>query len=138
MTTVTGTAKPSRPISPTQQKALEVLLVGGTDQQAAEASGVARSTVNGWRNSNAPFIDAMVSARKDMLRRTTARIHAATSLAVKALEEVAKDAKHSGRVPAARALLEFSHQAIEMEELEGRIEELEKAIEEQNKDKGMR
>ena len=125
MTTVT------KPISPKQQQALEVFLVGGTDQQAAQAAGAARSTVNGWRNSNAAFMEAMNLAQKDLRRRTTARIHAATSLAVKALEEVVKDPKHSGRVPAARALLEFSHQATEMDELEKRIEELERAIEEQ-------
>jgi hypothetical protein len=126
-----GTTEPTRSITVKQQKALEVLLVGGTDQQAAETAGVARTTVNGWKNGSATFIEALKLARDELLKRTRARIHASTTIAVKALEEVAKDVRHPARVTAARAILDFSHQAIELEELEGRIEELEKTVEEQ-------
>lgn len=48
------------------------------------------------------------------------------SLAVKALEDVAKDTRHaSARVSAARSIIELSQRAIELEELEQRIEQLE-------------
>jgi hypothetical protein len=54
-------------------------------------------------------------------------MHAARTVAVKALEEAAKDTRHPGpRVSAARAIVELSHKAIEVEELEARLEELEK------------
>jgi hypothetical protein len=109
-----------------KQHALEALLVGGSDQQAADTSGVTRITVTRWRTSDSTFIAALASARTELLKRMTARLHAATSLAVKALEEVAKDTRNpSARVTAARVILEFSQRAIELQEIEKRLEELE-------------
>jgi hypothetical protein len=112
-----------------QQKALEAILVGASDQQAADSAGVSRNTIMSWRSKLAGFSEALAAARSDLLKRMTARLHAATSLAVRALEEVAKDPRNpSARVAAARVILEFSQRALEMQELEVRMAALEQQI----------
>lgn len=121
-----------------QMKALEVLLVGGNDVQAAEAAGVSRTTISVWRNEHPTFSEKLRGARDELLKRTMARLHAATTIAVKALEDVAKDTRNaSARVTAARAIIEFSQKALELEELEVRLTALEERIAEQ-KDRGTR
>ena len=116
-------------LSAKQQKVLEALLVGGSDQQAAVAGGVSRPTVTNWRNRSESFKAALDEARRDLLRRTTARLHAATTIAVRALEDVAKDPRNPApRIAAARAIIEFSQKAIELEDLERRVNELEAEI----------
>ncbi len=121
-----------RSLSQKQLRGLEVLLVGGSDQQAAEAAGVSRSTMHRWRHDDPGFALALAAARNELLGRTTARLHAATAVAVRALEEVAKDSRFpAARVAAARAIMELSLRAIEVEELTKRIEELERRFEEE-------
>jgi tRNA A37 N6-isopentenylltransferase MiaA len=121
-------------LSAKQQRALEVLLVGGTDQQAGETAGVSRNTVAQWRTQNEAFVEALSDLRQDLLRRTVARLHAATAIAVKALEELVKDTRYPAvRVTAARAILELSRKAIEIDELEARVHELEEWFEEHKK-----
>jgi transposase-like protein len=115
-----------------QKRAIDALLVGATDQQAADAAGVARSTLGRWRSGLPEFGHALEAARKEMLQRTGSRLHAATGLAVRALEEVARNTLNpAARVAAARAILELSHKAIELEDLAKRVEELEDWFEEQ-------
>jgi len=55
---------PSPPtITPRQQQALQALLTGATDTEAAD---VARETVNRWRHRDANFIAALNEARQDL------------------------------------------------------------------------
>ena len=91
-----------------QQHAIEVLLIGGSDQQAADKAGVSRSTVTKWRNNReSAFAEALAKAREDMRRRQGARLQAAGALAVRALEEGVKDTRSpSARIAAARAILD--------------------------------
>jgi len=114
-----------------QQKALEAILVGASDQQAADSAGVSRNTIMSWRSKLVGFSEALAAARSDLLKRTAARVHAATSVAARTLEDVAKDSRYpSARVAAARAIFEISHKFILTDELERRVEELERDIEE--------
>jgi len=58
---------PSPPtITPRQQQALQVLLTGATDTEAAEIANVTRETVNRWRHRDANFIAALNEARQDL------------------------------------------------------------------------
>jgi hypothetical protein len=58
---------PSPPtITPRQQQALQALLTGATDTEAAEAANVTRETVNRWRHRDANFIAALNEARHDL------------------------------------------------------------------------
>ena len=124
--------KAAKKLTLKQQRILEVLLVGGTDEQAAQTAAVHKNTVYQLRHNHPAFVEAMAAARGELIKRTTARLHAATTIAVKALEEVARDTKSpSARVAAARAIIEFSQKAIEMEDLAERMERLEEALEAQ-------
>jgi hypothetical protein len=52
-----------RELSIEQQNAVDLLIVGQTDQQTADAVGVTRQTVNGWRNGN-PWFQAELNRRR--------------------------------------------------------------------------
>ena len=115
-----GAARRRRKVTVRQQLAIEVLLIGGTDQQAAEKAGVSRSTVTKWRNDpGSAFAEELERAREEMRKRQNARLQAAGSLAVRAVEEVVKDARNpSARISAARTIMDQGVKANESEELE--------------------
>jgi hypothetical protein len=46
-----------------QLNAIDLLVSGKTDQETAEAVGVTRQTVNGWRNTN-PYFQAVLNQRR--------------------------------------------------------------------------
>ena len=50
-------------LSGTQQLVINALLSGKTDQEAANAAGVSRETVNRWRNQN-PFFQSEMNRRQ--------------------------------------------------------------------------
>jgi hypothetical protein len=103
---VNRVAEAAKKLTPRQQRVLEVLLVGGTDAQAAEAAKLHKNSVYALRSQNPACMEPMRLAQTDLIKRTTSRLHAATSIAVKALEEVAKDVRNpSVRVAAARRSL---------------------------------
>jgi len=60
----------AKKLSVKQQRVLEVLLVGGTDVQAAEAAGVHKNTVYRLRHHDKDFIEAMQAARAELIKRT--------------------------------------------------------------------
>ncbi len=63
------TTKPDRSgqgLSVAQLNAVDLLVVGKTDQETAAAVGVTRQTVCGWRNSN-PYFQAALNRRRQEL-----------------------------------------------------------------------
>jgi hypothetical protein len=64
---VPDTDAPKPPaITPRQERALQALLTGSTDAEAADAAEVTRETVNRWRHRDAHFIAALNQARQDL------------------------------------------------------------------------
>ena len=120
MIAIADGTKPRKKVTVRQQLAIEVLLIGGTDQQAAEKAEVSRSTVTKWRNNPASaFAEELERTREEMRKRQNARLQAAGSLAVRALEEGVKDTRSpSARISAARAIMDQGIKANESEELE--------------------
>jgi hypothetical protein len=53
-----------------QQNAIDFLVTGKTDQETAEAVGVTRQTVNGWRNAN-PWFQAELNRQRQILWGST-------------------------------------------------------------------
>ncbi len=49
-----------------QLNAVDLLVIGKTDQETAEAVGVTRQTVNGWRNQN-PYFQAELNRQRQVL-----------------------------------------------------------------------
>lgn len=70
-------------------------------------------------------------ARREAVSSAIARLQQAAASAVATLEETMKDAEapFSARVTAARVILDMSLRAVELEDLEARISELEARIE---------
>jgi hypothetical protein len=53
-------------LSVVQLNAIDLLVTGKTDQETAEAVGVTRQTVNGWRNAN-PYFQAELNRQRQVL-----------------------------------------------------------------------
>lgn len=75
-------------LNPKQDLALTALLRGATDQEAAEAAGVTRQTVCGWRNQDAAFAAELNSRRKALWENASERMR---SLVSRALEVLCED-----------------------------------------------
>jgi len=69
-----------------QQNAVAAFLAGLSDTEAADAAGVTRQTVCGWRNHNPAVVAAMNQARRDLWERSADRLRGLVPLAIDMLE----------------------------------------------------
>lgn len=76
-----------RALTPTQLAAVEMLVMGRTDAEVASQLGVARETVNRWRNLNPPFIAEMNQRRQDVWRATRERMRHLGTRALDVLDQ---------------------------------------------------
>ncbi len=85
--------KPTKPditrheLTVVQLNAIDLLVTGKTDQETAEAVGVTRQTVNGWRNANPYFQAALNRRRQDLWGVTVDQLRALLPRAVATLED---------------------------------------------------
>lgn len=122
-----------------QERALVALLSTGGIKEAAELCAVNESTM--WRWLQLPtFQTRYRAARRQVVETAIAQLQADCSIAVRVLREVAEDgeAPASSRVAAAKTILDQSVSAIELMDLQERIERLEELLPEQEKGKGKR
>jgi hypothetical protein len=68
-----------------QLNAIDLLVVGKTDQETAEAVGVTRQTVNGWRNANPWFAAELNRRRQDLWGVSVDQLRALLPRAVEVL-----------------------------------------------------
>jgi hypothetical protein len=112
-----------------QEQALIALLDCGEIKQAAETAGVTKVTL--WRWLQSPdFQTRYRGARRQLVETAIAQLQSDCTIAARVLREVAedRDAPASSRVAAARTILEQSIGAIELMDLQERVEMLEKAL----------
>ena len=112
-----------------QEQAIAALLQQPTVVQAAQAAQVGERTLWRWlREKN--FKAAYLEARRQVVSQAIAHLQRTTTAAAGTLAQVMDDreAAPSARVSAARTILELALKAVEIEELEGRIEALESLI----------
>ncbi len=69
-----------------QLNAIDILVLGKTDQETAKAVGVARETVNRWKNDNPYFAAELNKRRKQLWGANGDRLRALTTKAVDAIE----------------------------------------------------
>jgi len=79
-------AHPADGLSVAQQNAVDALLAGLSDTEAAEAAGVTRQTVNAWKNHNPTVVAAMNQARRDLWERSADRLRGLVPKAIDMLE----------------------------------------------------
>lgn len=113
-------------LTPKQHKAIAALLAEPTIKAAAEALGIGERTLHTWLSEEA-FEREYRRVRREAVRQAVARLQRSAAGAADALAEIAEDPNERApaRVAAARAILELSIRAVELEDLEERITALE-------------
>lgn len=116
-------------LSPKQRKAIEALLTEPTVKAAAARAGVNERTLRRYLTDK-EFQAAYQEARRESMRRVTARLQQAAGSAVNTLAAIHADPNlpASARVSAARIILDTAYKGVELEDLEERLGRLEEAL----------
>jgi transposase-like protein len=110
-----------------QEEAIAALLTQRNIDEAAKAVGIAPNTLLSWMKQ-LEFDTAYREARRLAFRQSVARLQQASGAAVSTLLKIMVDATapHSTRVRAADSVLDHAAKAIEIEDIEARVSELER------------
>jgi DNA-binding MurR/RpiR family transcriptional regulator len=113
-----------------QEQAIIGLIKEPTIPAAAESAGISPTTLTRWLQKP-EFQSRYRAMRRQVVERSIAELQDATTEAVDALRVVMGDetAPANARVNAARAVLSYSLEAINLFDLEERVKTLERAIE---------
>ena len=111
-----------------KEEAIAALLTQRNMEEAARAVGVAPKTLLRWLQVP-EFQTAYRKARRDTHGQSIARLQQATGAAVSTLLKVMVDpgTPASTKVRAADSVLDHSAKALELEDIEARVSELERA-----------
>ena len=118
-------------LTPKQEQAILALLTNQGVDNAARAVGIGPRTLYRWMNE--PLFDkAYLKARRDAFGQGTARLQQASGAAVSSILKIMVDqhAAASTKLRAAELVLTHGAKAIEIEDVEARVSELERAAEE--------
>jgi hypothetical protein len=112
------------------EEAVAALLTQRNHEEAARAVGIGTATLLRWQKLP-EFQTAYRQARREAFGQATARLQQASGAAVATLLKIMVDvnAPHSTRVRAADCVLDRAGKAIEIEDIEARVSELERAAE---------
>jgi hypothetical protein len=113
-----------------QEEAIAALLSQRTMEEAARVAGIGPTTLIRWQKQP-EFQKAYRDARRAAFGQAVARLQQASSAAATTLLKIMLDANApaSTRVRAADSVLDHSAKAIEIEDIEARVSELERAAE---------
>lgn len=114
-----------------KEEAIAALLTQRTTEEAARAIGIAPATLLRWMKEP-EFDQAYRQARRETFGQGTARLQQASGAAVSSILKIMLDpqAPASTKLRAADLVLAHGAKAIELEEIEARVVELERAVEE--------
>jgi hypothetical protein len=113
-----------------KEAAIAALLTHRNIDEAAKAVGISAPTLISWMKVP-EFDQAYREARRDAFRQSIGRLQQASSAAVTTLLKIMVDgaAPASTRLRAADIVLAHTAKAIEIEDIEARVAELERAVE---------
>jgi hypothetical protein len=113
-----------------QEEAIVALLSQPTVEQAARVVGIGTRTLIRWLQLP-EFKAAYHKARRDAFGQATSRLQQASGAAVSTILKIMldKDPPVSSRLRAAESVVVHAAKAIEIEEIEARVSELERAAE---------
>jgi len=111
-----------------QDDAIVALLTQRNNEEAARAADISVSTLLRWMNQPA-FDKAFRDAKRNAFAQAIARLHHLSSAAVSTLGRIMLDPETpaSTRVRAADSILDHTIKAIEIEDIEARVSDLERA-----------
>lgn len=112
-----------------REVAIAALLSAPSLGAAAAAAGISESTLSRWLRDTA-FSDAFLSAKRDVLAQSTARLVAVSAQAIDCLTAVLVDssAPASARISAAKAVLDYGYRGCEVDDLAARISAVEELV----------
>ena len=112
-----------------KEQAIAALLSQPSIGGAAKKVGIGEKTLFRWLQLD-EFQRAYKAARRQVIDQTIAQIQTVMSEAVQTLLNVMSDdaAPASAKVSAARAFLDIGFKVVEIEDLESRIEKIEKKL----------
>jgi DNA-binding MurR/RpiR family transcriptional regulator len=115
-----------------KEKGIAALISSPSIQEAAKVVGVGEATIYRWLKDPG-FEKSYQQARRQVVTQVIAQVQANMSTAVQTLKEIMenKKAPASARVSAAKEIIATSIKAVEIEDLEQRISQIEKIIEDQ-------
>jgi transposase-like protein len=108
------------------------LLSNSTIKRAAKAVGIDETTLWRWLQDK-DFHAAYRTARRESVSQAMPRLQQVSTEAVNTLREIVKDKKQPApsRVSAAKAILEFSIKAVEIEDMAERLAQVEAILAQQ-------
>ena len=86
-----------RGLTTEQQSAIDLLVLGKSDQETADCVGVHRVTVTKWRNYDAHFQAALNVRRRDVFSTSADRLRSLVPVAVEVLEAELRNSENAGR-----------------------------------------
>src|ERR1039457_1485481 len=122
-----------------KEQAITALLSHRSMEEAARAAGIGVNTLLRWMKEP-EFDQAYRKARREAFGQGTARLQQASGAAVSSILKIMLDqhAPASTKLRAADLVLSHGAKAIEIEDIEARVAELERAAEESKKTRGDR
>ena len=111
-----------------QQKALDALLRGCTQEAAAREAGVGRRTLCRWLAQNGAFQQALRSAEQEALKRIQRRLVGLAESACDALARALQGEAQPAQVRAADVVLARLMPLRELVEIEERLKALEEQV----------
>jgi hypothetical protein len=111
-----------------QEQAIAALMSQPTIGEAARIVGIGEETLRRWLQDPG-FADEYRRARRTLMSNVGAQLQRGATEAVSALVEIVKDteAPAASRVASARVILEFGARTVETEDIQARLEALERA-----------
>lgn len=108
---------------------MNALIATPTLKDAAFSSGVSVKTLQRWLDDPG-FVNQVKAAQDEILEGTTRIVAAAASRAVATLQGIMEDAGNpsGARVSAARTLLDTSMRIFELQNIQRRLEAIERAL----------
>lgn len=118
---------PTSNLTPRQEKAIAALLTEPTVVKAAESIKVGERTIRRWL-AEPEFDRAYKAARRSAFDVAVGLTQKYAGLAVHTLAKILADnsAPHAAKVSAAVAMLKFAREALELDDLARRLDELER------------
>ena len=113
-----------------KEQAIVALLTHRTTEEAARAVGISGVTLLRWQKEP-EFQASYQEAKRAAYAQSIARLHQLSSAAVSTLGKIMLDTATppATRVRAADSILDHTNKAIETEDIETRVSELERAVE---------
>ena len=126
--------RPRFEIRAQERRAIAALLTQRNIEEAAKSIGVGANTLLRWMK-DPEFTRAYREARRQAVGQSIARLQQATSAAAATLMKIMVDqnAPASTRVRAADSIFNHAAKAIEIEDIDARVTELERTAEAQKK-----